>query len=71
MIVLFSDYCFRKSVEFRCRAAAAYRGQNIGLGNECNDIAENLERRAEYARPRLVAVGFPIQSQSSFGGFVA
>lgn len=62
-----SDYCFRKSVEFRCRAAAAYRGQNIGLGNECNDIAERLEIIADYARPRLVAVAVPI-SQTSFGG---
>ena len=53
-IALLAHYCDRRAVEFRVMARDASRAHDHARATECNDIAAELEARAEYAMPRPV-----------------
>lgn len=53
-IALLAHYCDRRAVEFRVMARDARWAHDHVRAAECDDIAAELEARAEYAMPRPV-----------------
>lgn len=53
-VALLALYCYRRAVEFRVMARDARRAHDHARAVECDDIAAELEARAEFAVPRAV-----------------